>query len=105
MSTQRGPLRFIVLSQSGQDVGDCNRCESCDCPLAPSWDLRPCEIIQLIRANDERALACRTIWMCQACRECCANCPNDIDFGAMARALRQEAQKRGIVQPVENTDQ
>jgi len=97
MAVNRAPLRFIVLSQSGQDVGDCSQCDSCDCEFAASWDLRPCEVLQLIHNNDERALACKTIWTCQDCQVCCVNCPSEIDFGAIAHVLRQEAQKRGII--------
>jgi heterodisulfide reductase subunit C len=99
MAANRGPLRFIVLNASGQDVGDCSQCENCDCQYASAWDLAPHEIIRLVRNNDERALACRTIWVCQDCQECYINCPNNIDFGALAYALRLEAEKRGIVQP------
>ncbi len=90
------PLRFIVLNQSGQDVGECNQCECCDCQFASHWDLRPCDVIQLIRNNDERALTNKTVWNCQDCQECYVSCPGDIDFGAIAYALRQEAEKRGI---------
>ena len=97
----RGPLRFIVLSQSGQDVGNCNQCECCDCEFSARWDLRPCDVIQLIHSNDERVLSSKTIWSCQECQECYVNCPGDIDFGAIANSLRQEAQKRGIHPPAE----
>jgi heterodisulfide reductase subunit C len=101
MGANRAPLRFIVLNQSGQDVGECSQCECCDCQFAPNWDLRPCDVLQLVRNNDERALACKTIWTCEDCQECDINCPNEIDFGAVAYALRQEAQKRGIISPAE----
>ena len=103
MAVNRGPLRFIVLNLSGQDIGGCNQCECCDCEFASSWDLRPCEVIQRIRDNDERVLVCRTIWTCEDCQECYMNCPNNIDFGAVAHALRQEARKRGIALPTDNT--
>jgi heterodisulfide reductase subunit C len=103
MALNRGPLRFIVLNLSGQDIGSCNQCECCDCQFASSWDLRPCEVIRRIRDNDERILSCHTIWSCQDCQECYANCPSEIDFGAVAYALRQEAQKRGIIPPVDDT--
>ena len=101
----RGPLRFIVLNQSGQDVGDCSQCECCECQFSLRWDLRPCEVIQLVRNNDEQVLASRTVWNCQDCQECHMDCPNDIDFGALAYALRQEAQKRGIISPVGDNEQ
>jgi heterodisulfide reductase subunit C len=97
----RGPLRFIVLNQSGQDINDCSQCECCECQFSSRWDLRPCEVIQLIRNNDERVLSSRTIWNCQDCSTCQANCPNEIDFGAIANALRQEAHKRGIHPPAD----
>ena len=97
----RAPLRFIVLNQSGQDVNECSQCESCDCQFASGWDLRPSDVIQLIRSDDERALTNKTIWSCQDCQECYLSCPADIDFGAMAHALRQEAEKRGIQAPTQ----
>ncbi len=99
MSVNRGPLRFIVLNLSGQDIGDCSQCECCECQFSSRWDLHPCEVINLIRNNDERALTCKTVWACQDCQECYVNCPNELDFGAIAYALRQEAQKRGIHPP------
>jgi len=97
----RGPLRFVVLNQSGQDINECSQCECCDCQFSTRWDLRPCEVIQLVRSNDERVLSSKTIWNCQDCQACQANCPNEIDFGAIAYALRQEAHKRGIAPPAE----
>jgi len=99
MAVNRAPLRFVVLSQSGQDVSECSQCDSCDCEFAASWDLRPCQVLQLIHNDDERALACKTIWTCQACHKCCINYPGEIDFGAVAQVLGQEAQKRGIISP------
>ncbi len=105
MSTSRGHLRLVVLNQSGQDVRDCSYCESCDCQFMAHWDLRPCDILQMVRNDDERVFSSRTIWNCQECQECYINCPNDIDFGAVAYALRQEAQKRGIISPADNIDQ
>jgi heterodisulfide reductase subunit C len=104
MTVNRGPLRFIVMNLSGQDIGNCSQCESCDCQFASSWDLHPCDVIRFIRENDERALSCRTIWVCQECQECYVNCPNEIDFGAIAYALRQEAQKRGVLRPADSTE-
>jgi heterodisulfide reductase subunit C len=58
-------------------------------------------VIQLIRNNDEQALSCKTIWNCQECQECYVNCPGDIDFGAIASVLRQEAKKRGFNPPAD----
>ena len=55
----------------------------------------------LVRSDDERVLSSKTIWNCQDCQACQANCPNEIDFGAIAYALRQEAHKRGIAPPAE----
>ncbi len=96
MPAKRGLLRFIILNSSGQDVGDCSQCECCDCPFSSAWDLRPHEVIQLTHNDDERVFSCHTIWACEQCQECTLNCASDIDFGAVARALRQEAQKRGV---------
>ncbi len=98
----RGPLRFIVLNQSGQDVSNCSQCECCECQFSLHWDLRPCQVIQMIREDDEQVLSSKTVWSCQDCQECHMDCPNDIDFGAIAYALRQEAQKRGIMPPANN---
>jgi len=92
-------LRALILNQSGQEVEDCSRCDGCDCQFSSQWDARPCDVLQLVRADDERVFSSKTVWACEACQECYFNCPSQIDFGAVAHVIRQEAKKRRIVPP------
>ncbi len=104
MPANRGLLRFIIQNQSGQDINDCSQCECCECEFSSSWDLRPCDVILLARNEDNKVFTNHTIWNCENCQECYVNCPNGIDFGAIAFALRREAQKRGIISKADNTE-
>ncbi len=95
---KRGPLRFIVLNATGLDACACTACHTCeeDCPRSREWDAVPSQVLRWVRENDERALTCRTIWVCAGCSVCYPVCPNGIPFETVAAALRSEAGLRGL---------
>jgi hypothetical protein len=94
----RGPLRFIILAATGQDVAKCRACQDCyiDKSLLARFDIPLWEVFLAARQNDEAALTNRTIWaIAGVCPEA-IHCPKELDAIAVARALRQEAQRRGL---------
>jgi len=98
MISQRGPLRFTILNATGLDIAACSSCDSCEegCPHAQEWDLHPSEVLYWARKNHDRALTCRTIWVCAQCQTCGVICPNGVPFETVAAALRTEARLRGL---------
>lgn len=98
MGADRGPLRFIVLATTGEDVRTCTACECCyvDEALEAKLDLSLPEVLAAIRENDDAALTNQTIW---ALAEACpgdVRCINNLDVVAIAQALCREAQLRGL---------
>ena len=86
-----GPL-LEELSKRGLDVFACYQCGKCSsgCPLAPSFDLLPMEVIRLASYGMEAPLMeSHTIWLCASCETCSTRCPNDIDIAGVMDALRQ----------------
>jgi heterodisulfide reductase subunit C len=98
LGADRGPLRFIVLAATGEDVRACTACECCyvDAALEAKLDLSLPEVLEATRENDEAALTNQAIW---ALAEACpgdVRCVNDLDVVAIAQALCREAQLRGV---------
>lgn len=96
--SKRGPLRFTILNATGLDIGACTGCDSCEeeCPHVLEWDMRPSQVLYWARKNDERVLACETIWVCAQCKVCPVICPNGVAFETVAAALRSEARLRRL---------
>jgi heterodisulfide reductase subunit C len=95
---KRGPLRFTILNATGLDISACGGCDSCEegCPHASEWDVHPSQVLYWARKNDDRALTCRTIWVCTQCHACEVVCPNGVAFETVAAALRSEARLRRL---------
>jgi len=53
-------------------------------------------LIQWILVDDDRALTCRTVWSEEVLRQADYICANQLDLPAVLRALREEAQRRGL---------
>ncbi len=104
MAAHRGPLRFIVLAATGQDVSRCRACEGCsiEAALKERFDLPVWEVLTATCQDDEAALTNRTIRvLAGACPEA-VHCLQGLDVVAIARALCREAELRGLApQPVE----
>ena len=79
-------------------VQDCFQCQKCSagCPVAFAMDLKPNQIMQMVLLGmKERALSCKTIWICASCYTCSTRCPNDIDIAKVMDWLRQTAAAEG----------
>ena len=92
----------VVGHLSRQNVNRCWHCWTCGggCPFSEYMDLLPNQVIRLVQMGlAEKALACRTIWLCVGCHTCSGQCPNSIDVAAVMDALRQLALGQGVVAP------
>ncbi|HHH41813.1 MAG TPA: hypothetical protein ENK56_07390 [Chloroflexi bacterium] len=98
MASRRGPLVYIVLAATGQDVRRCRQCDCCilDDDLVARMDLLPSEVMQAVRQDDERALTNRTIWVCADADPDGMICPEGLDLHAIMAVLREEARRRGL---------
>ena len=96
--TNRAALRFIILATTEQDINDCTACQTCyaDEALKAQFDMPLWQVIAAARKNDEAALSNQTIWVLDSVTPDAVCCPNGLDILAVARALRQEARRRGI---------
>jgi len=89
------PLRSIVLSKTGEDLSLCQACDECRDLLAEGMDLTFGEILRLAADDDERSIACDSLWRCEPLLGKATRCPAGIDVPAVIRVLRQEALRRG----------
>lgn len=98
LGADRGPLRFIVLAATGEDVRNCTACECCyvDEALQARFDLELWEVLAAARENDQAALTNQTIWALSEAHPEDVRCANGLDLVTIARALSREAQLRGL---------
>lgn len=89
-------LRSMVLSQTGQDVGQCCGCALCEEITEGSGDVSLSLVMQWILANDDRALTCRTVWSDEVLRQADHACANQLNIPAVLHALRAEAHRREL---------
>ncbi len=96
MKTRAASLSSIVLSQTGQDVNRCCSCALCEEITEGAGDVSLSMVMQWILVNDERVLTCHTVWSDEVLREAAHICANQLDIPMVLRALREEAQRRGL---------
>ena|GEM_PF-1597112 len=98
MASDRGPLRFIVLADTGKDVNHCAACECCyvDESVQARFDLDLWEVLAAARQDDEAALTNHTIWALAEADDGDVHCTNGLDMVTIARALCREARLRGL---------
>lgn len=91
------PLRKLILYQTGQDLRRCRNCAFCDDLLGEDTDISLENLVALVLMNDEEVLTCRTLWSDRVLAGAGTACNGGIDLEAVLQALRQEAQRRGLV--------
>jgi heterodisulfide reductase subunit C len=91
----RGPLPFIILAKTGQDVRDCINCELCSQTLE-GMDIVFNEIMQAAARNDLSVLENPILWNCDTILETKFTCMGGIDIVKVIHALREEAKVRGF---------
>ncbi len=96
IATVQGEFPQQVEATSGQPLLACNQCGKCSagCPIAPSMDILPNQVIRLAQLGIEDVLDSQMIWACAACMNCVAHCPKGIDLPRVMEALRLAAMRR-----------
>jgi heterodisulfide reductase subunit C len=90
----RGPLSFIILAQTGEDVRNCVNCELCEQSFEGD-EFTFNEIMQAAARDDVGILEHATLWNCDSLLESGLTCLGGIDIPEVVQALRQEAKLRG----------
>ncbi|MGD8759191.1 MAG: hypothetical protein PVJ07_02945 [Anaerolineales bacterium] len=94
-TSERGPLAFVILAATGQDVRLCTNCSTCEHLTSPKMDLSIGELMQAAAANRVRVLSCRTLWNCEELLETPPICHVGLDIAAIIVALQRESLRRG----------
>jgi len=92
---RRGPLRSVILAETGQDVRLCANCTNCDGLTVPGMDLTLGEIIRAAARNDPQALTCATLSACEDLLLRPIPCTAGLDLTSIIIALQREAELRG----------
>jgi len=88
-----------VARESGQDLKSCYQCGNCTagCAFSHNFDLPVHQIMRLVQLGQkERALSCRSIWLCATCQACTTRCPNNIEVAVVMDVLRHMARREGF---------
>jgi heterodisulfide reductase subunit C len=92
-------LRRLILEKTGQDVQRCRGCQLCNGDYSQDQDIPLDSLVQLIIMNDEEVLTSRTVWSDEVLRVAREACTRELDLEKILLALREEAIKRGLVNP------
>jgi heterodisulfide reductase subunit C len=92
-------LRRLILEKTGQDVQRCRGCQLCNGDYSQDQDIPLDSLVQLIIMNDEEVLTSRTVWSDEVLRVAREACARELDLEKILLALREEAIKRGLVNP------
>jgi heterodisulfide reductase subunit C2 len=94
-----------VCEATGESVANCYQCGKCSggCPLADEMDYSPNQILRMLQLGlpelEQKAVGSMTIWLCLTCGQCLARCPKEVDLPKIMDYLREEALRRGTVNP------
>jgi heterodisulfide reductase subunit C len=92
-------LRRLILQKTGQDVSRCRGCQLCGSDPCPDQDIPLDSLVQLIIMNDEEVLTSRTLWSDRVLKIAHDACTRELDLERILLVLREEAVKRGLVNP------
>lgn len=93
--SDRGPLPYIILAQTGEDVRNCVSCELCEGSF-PGKNLSINELMQAAARDDTTILKKDALWTCEEQIESTTTCLGGIDIPKVLKALQQEAILRGF---------
>ena len=94
-NSDRGPLPFILLANTGQDVRNCINCEFCYQSFE-EMDITFNEVMQAAARNDINVFENPILWNCDNLLESDLICLGGIDIPKVIHALRDEAEIRGF---------
>ena len=81
----------------------CLQCATCSggCPVAYEMDYTPREVIRMVQLGmRDKALSCKSIWVCASCNTCYTRCPGGIDIPEIMSSLRILSINEGIADKV-----
>lgn len=93
------PFMDAVARESGQDLRSCYQCGTCTagCAYTADYDIPVHQVMRLVQLGQkQRALSCRSIWLCATCQACTTRCPNSIEVAAVMDVLRHMARRAGL---------
>jgi heterodisulfide reductase subunit C len=98
-----GFIQAITPYPGCETAALCYGCGSCSgvCPVEKTVDeFDPRKIVHMVSLGMEEALIQGdVIWACSQCQSCIPVCPQNVRCADIIKALRQEADKRGAVDP------
>ena len=94
---ERISLRQLVREATGYDVRRCGRCSYCVHFTTSEDDLSLEMMMQMVMEDDADVLTSTTLWSDTALRRARTMCVSTMDVAAIMLALREEAQRRGLV--------
>ncbi len=92
-------LRRLILAKTGQDVQRCRGCQLCNGDYSSDQDIPLDSLVQLIIMNDEEVLTSRTVWSDEVLHAAKEACARELDLEKILLVLREEAVRRGLVNP------
>lgn len=93
------PFMDQVAEESGQDLRSCYQCGNCTagCAYTHDYDIPVHQVMRLVQlGHRQRALSCRSIWLCATCQACTTRCPNNIEVATVMDVLRHMARRAGL---------
>lgn len=90
--------RQVMQMPGCERLGDCIQCGACSgvCPMSPSMDYTPRQILALTREGFRReVLTSQTLWLCASCYACSVECPREIRITDILYELKQRAIRGG----------
>jgi heterodisulfide reductase subunit C len=90
----------VAAKPGGVNIRKCYACGTCTagCPVFQvESGYNPRKLIRMILLGMRtEVLSSKSIWLCQRCAVCSANCPQDVDFSNIMMALRDMAVEEGF---------
>ncbi len=89
--------------RSGEDLSRCYQCGNCTagCPCSFVYDEPVSRIMRFAQLGQkDKALNCRSLWLCVGCSTCSTRCPNNIDVALVLDTLRHMAwEEKRLAEP------
>jgi heterodisulfide reductase subunit C len=92
----------VKNSHIGRTLPYCYQCGTCSssCPVAGEMDIKPHEMVELIKMGRKEALAqSKAIWQCSTCYMCTERCPQGVQLTSIILNLRDIAMREGVLIP------
>jgi len=97
--SHQGGFKHEVEQRLGQKAAICYQCGKCTagCPMAWDMDLKPNQVVRAVQlGRREKALGCKTIWVCASCETCTTRCPKEFDIARLMDVLREMSLGTGL---------